>query len=157
MNDRSAHTHPWKISDLVMFPALAIAILAEYLIPNRIVPLTFWLLIPVGLAVVIAGLKLISASKTALEAQDQPSLPGEPTTQLVTDGPYRFSRNPNYLGAILMAFGMAIAANSLWFLLVASCAMLVLDRWMIRPEERYLHETFGQEYRDYTQRTRRWL
>lgn len=157
MTKPAAHNHPWKISDVVMFPALAIAILVELLAPTRLPWAPFWLFAIIGAIMIIAGFWLISASKTALDQQNQPSLPGQPTTRLVTSGVFRFSRNPNYLGAIMIAFGLGFAVNSLWFIAVAAGAMLVLDRWMIQPEERYLQEKFGAVYDTYKYQTRRWF
>lgn len=157
MTDPVAHKQAWKISDVVMFPALALAILTEFLSPTHIPGLPLWVLLPVGIALVVAGFRLISASKVALDKHDQRSLPGTPTTQLVTDGPFRYSRNPNYLGAISIAVGLGLAVNSLWFLAIAVMCLLLLDIWMIRPEERYLRQQFGAEYEVYAQNTRRWL
>lgn len=157
MTKPAAHNHPWKISDVVMFPALAIAILAELVVPTRLPWAPLWLFVIVGAIMIVVGFWLISASKTTLDQHDQPSLPGQPTTRLVTSGVFRFSRNPNYLGAIMIAFGLGFAVNSLWFIAVAAAAMLVLDRWMIQPEERYLQEKFGADYDVYKSQTRRWF
>nr|WP_298561301.1 isoprenylcysteine carboxylmethyltransferase family protein [uncultured Aliiroseovarius sp.] len=157
MTEPVAHRQAWKISDVVMFPALAIAILIELLAPSTIPGLPFWVLLPFGMALVVAGFRLVSASKVTLDKYEQPSLPGTPTTCLVTDGPFKYSRNPNYLGAISIAVGLGLAVNSLWFLAIAIVCMIVLEVWMIRPEERYLRQRFGHEYEEYTRNTRRWL
>jgi protein-S-isoprenylcysteine O-methyltransferase Ste14 len=154
--ETSAHIHPWKISDVVIFPLLALALAAEWLWPTgfglpRVVSLAG------GLAAAFAGLDLIRRSKRALDAADQPSLPGAPTTELVTSGPFRWSRNPNYLGAIIAMLGGALAVDSLWLIAAAGLTLGILTFWMIRPEERYLEDRFGKTYEDYASRTRRWL
>ena len=153
----AAHEHPWKISDVVMFPALILAIACEGLWPTRLLPLAWWLTVAAGAAVIVAGFVLIDRAKRELDRAAQPTHPGVPTTALVTTGPYRFSRNPNYLGAILIALGCTFVANSLWFLAVTVLSAVILELWMIRPEERYLKAAFGENYLRYMRATRRWL
>ena len=153
----AAHQRPWKISDVIMFPGFAVAIALEWIWPSEIVPVHWIAPIPVGLFTVLVGFKLISLTKEQMAASSQPSLPGTPTTKLITDGPFGFSRNPNYLGAILIALGAGVAVNSLWFLAVAILCAVTLEIWMIRPEERYLRREFGSEYAEYAARVRRWL
>ena len=75
----------------------------------------------------------------------------------MTDGPFAYSRNPNYLGAITMACGIALIADSWWFWGGAVLGAAILDRWMIAPEEAYLRRVFGAEYEEYAQRVRRWV
>jgi protein-S-isoprenylcysteine O-methyltransferase Ste14 len=130
MNDEphAAHEHPWKLSDVVLFPALAAAIVLEWLWPTRLFGFPSWSGLGLGLAICGAGAMMIGWAKRSLAAFDQPNLPRIPTTQLVTDGAFRVSRNPNYLGAIAIAFGTGLAVDSLCFLGVAVVAAIVLDR-----------------------------
>ena len=124
----SAHSHPWKISDVVLFPILGIAIAAEYLWPTVIFGFPNWVAVVVGVGLIGFGNWLIGSCKAALDAADQPNLPGIPTTRLVTDGPFAYSRNPNYLGAITMACGIALIADSWWFWGGAVLGAAILDR-----------------------------
>ena len=80
----------------------------------------------------------------------------KPTTALVTTGPYRLSRNPGYLSLALIAGGVAVAAASLWTAAWLLVVLVVVDRAVIRREERYLEERFGDAYRRYRSATRRW-
>ena len=153
---QAAHSHPWKISDVVIFPGLAAGGLAEWLWPT-LPGLSVWTMVPLGLLLALGGFGLITWSKRQLDAALQPSLPGEPTTTLVTTGPFARSRNPNYLGAVIALFGGAVMAGSLWMLGTAVVTAIILDRWMIRPEERYLADRFGEDYRRYRDRVRRWI
>ena len=154
--DSAAHSHPWKISDVVIFPLLALGLGAEWLWPTGFgFPRTPALVL--GLAIAVAGFLLIYRSKQTLDRAEQPSLPGEATTRLVTTGPFRWSRNPNYLGAIIAMIGGAIAVDSLWLIAPAGLAIVILTYWMILPEERYLENQFGDVYRAYARKTRRWL
>jgi protein-S-isoprenylcysteine O-methyltransferase Ste14 len=83
--------------------------------------------------------------------------PDRPTATLVTDGPYRFSRNPVYLALTLMYAGIALIANSLWALLMLFPVTLTMSRFVIRREEKYLARTFGEEYEHYQMNVRRWI
>jgi len=80
-----------------------------------------------------------------------------PTTTIVDTGPYRFTRNPIYLGMALGLIGLAIALNSLWLLLALVPFVLVIRYAVITREEAYLQRKFGDVYRRYCVRARRWL
>ena len=80
-----------------------------------------------------------------------------PTTTVVESGPYRFTRNPIYLGMFLGLIGLAIAFNSLWLLLTLVPFALVIRYGVVTREEAYLDRKFGHIYRRYRARVRRWL
>jgi protein-S-isoprenylcysteine O-methyltransferase Ste14 len=80
-----------------------------------------------------------------------------PTTTIVETGPYRFTRNPIYLGMVLGLIGLAIAFNSLWLLMALVPFALVIRYGVITREEAYLERKFGDVYRRYRARVRRWL
>lgn len=84
-------------------------------------------------------------------------VPYAPATALVTDGPYKYTRNPMYVGFTVTYLGLALGLNApIALALLLPC--LVLMTWgVIAREERYLEAKFGQPYRDYKQRVRRWL
>ena len=83
--------------------------------------------------------------------------PWHPSTVLVTGGPYRFSRNPIYLAMAVAFAGLACAVDSLWLLALLPVLVLALDRGVIAREEPYLQHRFGEAYRSYRARVRRWL
>ena len=83
--------------------------------------------------------------------------PFEPTTKLATDGPYRFTRNPIYLGMALILGGFALIGNALWPLLALIPVIWVIQTQVIAREEPYLAGKFGIAYHDYCRRVRRWL
>jgi len=80
-----------------------------------------------------------------------------PTTTIVHGGPYRFTRNPIYLAMALGLIGLAIAFNTLWLLLVSVPFGLVIRYGVVAREEAYLERKFGNVYRCYRSRMRRWL
>ena len=82
--------------------------------------------------------------------------PTRPTTALLIRGPYRFTRNPMYLGWELIVIGVGLAANAPWVIVMALPAAFVTRRLVIDKEEHYLETKFGTEYRDYKARVRRW-
>ena len=83
--------------------------------------------------------------------------PYTPSEAIVTDGPYRLSRNPAYLGMTLTYAGIAIVWNAPWALVPLPVAIAVIDRGVIVREERYLERKFGARYMDYKRRVRRWI
>jgi len=81
----------------------------------------------------------------------------EPTTAIVEHGPYRFTRNPIYMGMFLGQIGFAIGFNSLWILITLIPFYLVLRHGVVAREEAYLERKFGGVYLGYKSRVRRWL
>lgn len=80
-----------------------------------------------------------------------------PSTALVTQGLYRFSRNPIYLGLTLIYLALVLGLGSLAALALLPALLAVMEIGVIRREERYLEGKFGEAYRAYKQRVRRWL
>jgi protein-S-isoprenylcysteine O-methyltransferase Ste14 len=80
-----------------------------------------------------------------------------PTTALVTSGPYRLTRNPMYLGMAFLYAGLALSFGVTWSLAFLPLVLLAVDRLAILREEHYLEAKFGEEYRRYKARVRRWL
>ena len=93
----------------------------------------------------------------ALRRADTPISPNEPTTRLVTEGPFRYTRNPDYLSASIIYAGVASLANALWAILLLPIVLVVTQRDVIEREERYLERKFGEEYLRYKARVRRWI
>lgn len=81
----------------------------------------------------------------------------KPATALITDGPYRFSRNPAYVSLTLLYLGVALLLNNVWVVLLVLPALLVMDLWIVRSEERHLEERFGEQYVCYKNTVRRWV
>jgi protein-S-isoprenylcysteine O-methyltransferase Ste14 len=80
-----------------------------------------------------------------------------PTTTIVESGPYRFTRNPIYLGMFLGLIGLAIAFDNLWLLMMLLPFALVIHYGVVAREEAHLERKFGDAYRGYRSRVRRWL
>jgi protein-S-isoprenylcysteine O-methyltransferase Ste14 len=118
-----------------------------------IAPPWHWL----GLAFLVPAFALAVPGARALVRRGTTLHPfGEPTA-LVTDGPYRYSRNPLYLGLALVLLGAAIFLGSLTPFLVVPAFMVAVAAAFIRREEAALRAAFGDQYREYCRRVRRWL
>ena len=111
----------------------------------------------VGLVFVAIGFALAGLSVRNFRRAGTTVVPGEPSTALVVTGPYHVTRNPIYIGLVLMYFGLAIVLTSLWVLLLLIPVLVVLQRGVVEREEDYLERQFGEAYRKYKARVPRWL
>ena len=78
-------------------------------------------------------------------------------SKLITDGPYRFSRNPAYLSLTLVYLGIGILLDNGWILILVVPVFGLMNRWVVPNEERHLAATFGDQYSQYKADVRRWL
>lgn len=83
--------------------------------------------------------------------------PWKPTPEIIVRGPYRLTRNPMYLMMVLICAGIAVMLWNVWMLLLTPVCAWVLQRFAILPEEAYLEARFGDGYRAYKARVRRWI
>ncbi len=83
--------------------------------------------------------------------------PRKPALKIIEDGPFRISRNPMYLSLVIILAALSILHLSIWFLLSCCGLWLILDRKAVGPEEAYLAEKFGECYKAYRSRVRRWI
>jgi len=111
----------------------------------------------IGIALLAMGLTITFASAGLFKTRGTPVKPFEPSTVLVTDGFYKISRNPMYLGMLIALIGMAVRLGSLSAFIPVPLFVIWIRRQYIEREEVFLEEIFGQEYRDYKARVRRWL
>ena len=129
---------------------------------HRFLPLRLWGDPPavarlVGWGLVLAGVLLAASAVMLFRRAGTPPNPTRPTTALVLHGPYRFTRNPMYVGLGLCYLGTALLVNSIWPLILLPGLIALVQRWVIAPEEAYLERKFGAEYRSYRTQARRWL
>lgn len=110
-----------------------------------------------GWPLLVVGLGFLASFVAAFRRRGTPVDPYKSTTAIVTDGPYRLSRNPGYLGMALVSAGIVLLGNAPWAFPTLAVAVVVIDRGVIAREERYLERRFGDEYLRYKARTRRWL
>lgn len=133
---------------------LALGLLLQRRIPVPFLPRP--IAMPLGILFLALGMIGFVAIVAFRRAGTSPN-PWRPTTAIVTGGPYRISRNPMYLGFTLLYLGTTCWVNSLWPLLCLPVIHILMQRMVIEREERYLEARFGEEYRTYRSRVRRWI
>jgi protein-S-isoprenylcysteine O-methyltransferase Ste14 len=119
-------------------------------LPRRLARTLGPLLILGGFVVGLLGFREMRRAGTNVD-------PYEPATAVVTEGPYRFTRNPMYVGFTLMYVGISALANALLPILLLPAVQQLMRRGVIEREERYLERKFGDEYRRYKESVGRWI
>jgi len=142
---------------LVPPPLVFLGYLLGALVLNWIVPLaapSILVFRAIGGVLAIAGFLLVFAAVSQMGRARTPLDPREPVTTLVTGGPYRFTRNPIYLGFFLIYLGFSFLAGTLWGLIASPFLLGTVTGAVIHAEEAYLDAKFGEEYREYRSRVR---
>jgi protein-S-isoprenylcysteine O-methyltransferase Ste14 len=149
------------VPDVLVFPpllfgvTLALGLLLHLIYPVNLLPVL--LARVVGTLILIASVWLALSAEAAMKRAGTNVRPDRPTLALVTDGPFRFTRNPLYLAAIGIYVGIALLVDTLWPLVLLIPLLVVLAKGVIGREERYLEAKFGETYRNYKSRVQRWL
>ena len=134
---------------------LALGLLLHFIFPVHFLP--HMIAIASGIVVLIgAALIAISAFRAMRHAQTAVN-PSLPTTAIVFDGAFGFSRNPIYLSLTLLYVSISLLFNALWALLLLLPLIVVVQNGVIKREERYLEQKFGDEYLRYKASVRRWV
>ena len=140
---------------LIYATAFVLGLLLHLAFPMHFLPsaLVRWL---GSFCMLIAGLIVVAALRALRRAQTTFDV-AKPTTALVTEGPFRYSRNPMYVSLTLLYFGVTCLMNALWILLLVVPLLVVIQRGVIAREEAYLARKFGEAYLSYKRRVRRWI
>lgn len=134
--------------------AFAIGYVLHLLRPLSVIP-TPWNFVSGAVLVVVGLVVLLSGILKMRQIGKSPSHKDEPT-ELLTDGPFRYTRNPLYLGLIVIYLGLTALLNSLWPLLPLVVLAWYFDK-KAKEEEAYLEAVFGDEFIEYSNNVRRWL
>jgi protein-S-isoprenylcysteine O-methyltransferase Ste14 len=143
--------HPPVVYLLTLLPGIGLG----FLRPIRLLP--GWWGIVIGILLIVLGTAIVPPVLLQFRRAGTAFDPHKPASVLITDGPFRFSRNPGYVALTLWYLGIGLVLNSAWILLLVIVPVFIMDRWAIPREERHLEEKFGQEYTQYKARVRRWL
>jgi protein-S-isoprenylcysteine O-methyltransferase Ste14 len=142
---------------LLFLAALLLGLASDHLLPSPFVLEGVW---PYGLlagALIVIGLTLAASGIRNFSGSATPVPTNQPTRALVTTGIHGWTRNPIYLGLFLIYGGVGVAARSPWTLILTLPLALTIRYGVVAREEAYLERRFGDAYRDYKARVRRWL
>ena len=148
--------YPWP--PVLYLSGILLAMVAGRFAALEPIPSPHPLLLPaIGYAIAMAALTLdIWAVRTLMDRQT-PVLDSGCARHLVTCGPFRFSRNPIYLGYTLFTVALGLISANSWFLIAALVSLVATRLIAIPSEERHLEARFGFDYEHYRKRTRRWI
>jgi protein-S-isoprenylcysteine O-methyltransferase Ste14 len=110
-----------------------------------------------GAILIVAGFALGGWGFGLFKRTGQDPAPWKPSPTLVIAGPYRFTRNPMYVGMTAIQIGIGVCAANVWIVALAPVALLVVHVTAVCPEEAYLAERFGHDYARYKTTVRRYL
>ena len=144
---------PWP--PLILAGVVAAGVFAGYVDPLGL-PGGEWRRVA-GAAVIVAGLGLDVSAMVTMARRRANILPHRAATALVTSGPFSLSRNPIYLGNVLLTVGLALATGNAWLLPSAAVEVALVTVLAILREEAHLRAVFGSDFDDYARRTLRWV
>lgn len=110
-----------------------------------------------GGLLLVAGIVLAVRAVSAFAESGEALPPATPSNELLTTGPYRWSRNPIYLAMAFVGVGFGLATLNLWMILTSVGTVLILNFFVIPQEEDYLMRRFGTDYASYRAKVRRWV
>lgn len=142
---------PWPPLLLVLFGAAAI--LAYAIMP---LTLAFHMSRLLGAMMILSGLTIDFWAMRTLQQAHTTFLPNRGSNHLVTEGPFRFSRNPIYVANFLLLAGIGLATGNGWFLAVVPLDAVAMLYLAVLREEKHLLAQFGYRYENYCRKVRRW-
>jgi protein-S-isoprenylcysteine O-methyltransferase Ste14 len=155
MRENADHAQVMVPPPLVFLGYLIGALIINWVIPFPRPGTIIFILIS-GLALFAGVLLIISAFSMMRKSHTTPD-PDQPTAALVVTGPYRFTRNPIYLGFFLIYLGFSFLAGTFWGILLSPFLLWTVTHAVIHAEEIYLENKFKDEYASYILRVRRWI
>jgi protein-S-isoprenylcysteine O-methyltransferase Ste14 len=158
MNGARDASSPFIWPPTIFGAAVVGAALLWWLVPLPFLPTRAWIALRLlGGLFIVGGIALALSAEQAFRRAGTAAKPTEPTTAIVAEGVFRYTRNPMYLGMTVILVGLGFATDCLWFFIAAPVAVVAVTKLAIEREERYLEQKFGAAYLDYKARIRRWL
>ena len=145
---------------IVLPPFLYLGVFLAALVAHWFVRLpmfTTFVALPLGLCLSAAAIVIARWGRRTMTAAGTNVRPTQPATTIVTSGPFRFSRNPLYVALTLLYLGLTTVVNTWWGLLLLAPLLLVMHTGVVLREERYLDKKFGESYRVYRSKVRRYV
>lgn len=110
-----------------------------------------------GIVIFVLGLSMTFYSFYLFKKNKTPIMPGKKPTFVVIDGPYKFTRNPMYLGVSVALLGAAFYFGNLLAFLAPVIFFLIMNFYFVPREEKLMESLFGKKYFDYKRKVRRWI
>ena len=151
MNTSTPRIHP---------PIYFLIGLIAMILLSSFVPIGHWLHFPwryIGIIIIVLGFYLFLGSGMFFQKLGTNPRPGTRATLIVTKGPFKYTRNPMYLGLIIMLIGTSILLGTFSPLIVIPTLFLILHTQFVLREEKWMAEWFGEPYLEYKKKTPRWL
>jgi protein-S-isoprenylcysteine O-methyltransferase Ste14 len=146
---------------LLFLATLMLGFVVDHLVPLRFpisrIGLAHWISASIAGLMVLIGLALATAGIRNFRRAATPVPTTQPTRALVTSGIHGYTRNPIYLGMFLVYAGIGLVVRSPWILILMLPLALAIRYAVVAREEAFLERRFGEAYRDYKTRVRRWL
>jgi protein-S-isoprenylcysteine O-methyltransferase Ste14 len=133
-----------------------VALVARWFVPLPILSNTA-AAVALGLVLAVVAVAVARWGRRTMKAAGTNINPAQPAMTIVTSGPFRYSRNPLYLALTLLYVGLTLAVNTWWGLVCLVPLLITMHLGVVRREERYLERKFGDSYRTYRSRVRRYL
>jgi protein-S-isoprenylcysteine O-methyltransferase Ste14 len=142
---------------ILFLSALLSGLAVDYIVPVPVAGLGAGLVRWLGGALIILGFAIASTGIRDFTTAGTPVPTNEPTRALVTTGAHGWTRNPIYVGMFLIYGGIAFAVGSPWALILMLPLAFTMRYGVVAREEAYLERRFGDAYRQYRTRVRRWI
>jgi protein-S-isoprenylcysteine O-methyltransferase Ste14 len=140
---------------LILGAAIALGLILNYFWPAKVLARS--LAVPLGILIVFVAVAIGLLAVREMVTASTPLDVRKRSTRIVTSGVFQQSRNPIYLGMVLLCTGVAFLVDSLWLLGLVPLFAAILQKGVIEPEEAYLERNFGEEYLRYKARVPRWI
>lgn len=142
---------------LVFLLCILAGVALHYLVLPATLPLDQVVTAIAGTIIGLTGFAVVISARILFSRTGQNPVPWKPTPELILQGPYRYTRNPMYVGVTVLLIGIGIAFNNLWISALALPALIIIHFIAVLPEEKYLSEKFGESYSSYCTRVRRYV
>ena len=140
---------------MILGAAIALGRILNFFWPTKFLARS--VAVPLGLLIVAGAITIGILAVREMRCANTPLDVRKAPTRIVTSGVFQRTRNPIYLGMVLLCAGIAFLADSLWLMMIVPLLAVVLQRGVIEPEEFYLEKNFGEDYLRYKEQVRRWI
>lgn len=150
----AVHKKFWQTSDFLSAVAVTVGFWFEINFPSSL-HLPFNILI--GMLLWATGLVLVFVTKKEFRKHNQKTSPGNTTDTLITSSIFKYSRNPTYVALTIIVIGFGVLFDSRWVVASSILAVLLMHSILVRPEEKFLSEKFGDDFKSYRKKVRPWI